>query len=276
MSMDEEDLLMVSDRGGMASGDDRPSTRAAIGAAGTTAIIGAVLAGLVSVVPQITELWQVPVVLTVAAMLLIPAVLYFRRSVQTFLQHDPTREITKYTYNPDRGILRKGAITNVSLRVETLHSILDGLVKHVPADKAKTALRNAGYEAGTTWASDFRKEYALIGAADSQGNLSELYVQWAHYDGSAGLGRLTVAVSPDRESGTVMLANSFLSTKAASFPLNHWFSGYIAGTLNDLWAKDESSKKRTAEVELVTPSSDVQTLTVFDVTVRDRGKVVHK
>lgn len=268
--MNEENLVMTSDRGGRESVDDRPSTRAAMVAAGTTAVIGAVLAGLVGVIPQIKDVWQVPTVLAVAAVLLMPAVLYLRRSVRVFLYHDSTREITKYTYNPERGVLRKGAIQNVSLRVATLHSLLDGLVKHMPVDKAKAALYDAGYEVGTTWASDFQKEYAFMGAVKRLGNFPELYVQWAHYDGSAGMGRLTVAVSPERDCGTVLLANSFLSTRSASFPLNHWFSGYIAGTLDALWSNDELGKNKVAEVELATPDKGVQTITVFDVTVRDR------
>ncbi len=232
------------------------STKEAFTAAGSAAVIGAVLTGFITVIPDIDAAWQWPVVIATSGIFILMAALFLRRSVQRFLFHDPSRDITSYIYNPERGLLFKGDIRNVAFRVDTVHALLDGIVKFVPEKDRCNALYQAGYDAGQSWSREFLKHRGTQHSLE----LSTMLIQWAHYDATAGMGRLSVAVSPELNRGTVLLANSFLSTRTSSFPLNYWFAGYIAATLNCIFT-------RRVGVILSNPTTEEQSETVFDVSV---------
>ena len=230
-------------------------------------MVGAVLAGLITAIPSIKDWWLVPVVLVLALLLIIPAALIFQRSIRTFVLHDPSREITGYQYNLELGYLRKGSTDHVALRLEAVHLILNNLLKHIPVDERKAVLYGSGYAVGETWVRDFLKEYALVGHEKVSNDYPALFEQWSYYDATAGFGRFGIAVSNKDANGSVMLYNSFLSRYPAEFPLNHYISGYIAGTLNTLWSRDKSFQGKHAVVELRKPSCAVEKMPTFDVRI---------
>lgn len=246
---------------------NQPSTRAALTAAGAAAVMGAVLAGFISAIPNIKVWWLLPVVVVVGLILIIPAALIFQRSVRTFVLHDPSREITGYSYNLELGYMRKGSIDHVALRVEAVHTILGNLIKHIPEEERKAVLYDSGYTVGETWVRDFLKEYALVGKEKVYDEYPALFEQWSYYDATAGFGRFSIAVSNRDQDGNIMLYNSFLSRYPSEFPLNHYLSGYIAGTLNALWSKDKGFQGKRAVVELRRPSTAVEKMPTFEVRI---------
>lgn len=161
-----------------------------------------------------------------------------------------------YTDNRETGILLKGDIENVSLRVSTVHSIVDTLASEIPPTARKTALYDCGRAVGQSWASEFRRELPRLGIK-RQDVLYQL-LKWSEYDATAGMGRLTVAVNPQTGEGVVTLANGFLSRASSKFPLNWWFAGYLAGTL------DELLQRKTSAL-VVNPTIDAAEMTFFHV-----------
>lgn len=246
---------------------NQPSTNAALAASGAAAVIGAILAGAISTISNTKTLWLIPVVVTIAIILLIPTALIFRRSIRMFALHDPSREITGYSYNLELGHLRKGNIDHWALRVEAVCAILDGLIMRVPQDQRKGTLYDLGYGVGETWTRDFMKEYALVGKGKISEEYPALFEQWSYYDATGGFGRFTFAVSCDAPNGTVLLYNSVLSRSITNYPLNHYFSGYIAGTINTLWERDKDLRGTRVSVELCNPSTKPQKIVSFDVRI---------
>lgn len=236
------------------------STRDALLAVVYVAGIGAVLTAFISVIPDIDAVWQWPVLISLTAALLLFLGLFLMRSVQRFFFFDPSRDVTSYMYNPERGTLYKGDIRNVALRVDTIHALVDSLVEHVPEERRRDALYEAGRVAGIAWSSQFVKQSPRPGATGANDEIPTLLLRWAHYDATAGMGRLSVAAAPDLTVGTVMLSNSFLSTLPSCFPLNYWFAGYMAATLQQLFGREVA-------VELLTPRVEQQSTTLFEARV---------
>lgn len=155
----------------------------------------------------------------------------------------------------------------MALRVEAVHTILNNLIVLIPESQRKSTLYELGYKVGESWAREFLKEYALVGYGTVGENYPTLFEQWSYYDATAGFGRFTFAVSHKDPKGTVLLYNSALSRTKSYFPLNHYFSGYIAGTINTLWAKERAFRGRSVVVELCAPSVQAEKIVAFDVRV---------
>jgi predicted hydrocarbon binding protein len=208
-------------------------------------LIVAVIGGLITVFPSITSLTEIIVATIVVLVLVVPAVLYLVRRIRRMLRRpDHVEELTGYTFNRETGILLKGKIENVALRVSTIHRLVGDLVENLAPERRSEVLFAAGHETGREWASEFRHTVATVGVDRS--DLAMQLLRWSEYDASAGMGRLSVAMTPWHKEGMVSVWNSFLSRYSTTTTLDHWFAGYIAGTLQELMG-------RRFAVELVEP-----------------------
>jgi hypothetical protein len=222
-------------------------------------IVVAVTGGLIAVLPSLDSLWSVAGVLVIAAAgITTSTVILLREARRLIVRRDWGEEFTAYEFDEETGVLVKGAIANVSLRVETIHVVLDRLVDAIPAAQKEAVLRDAGYAAGAKWAREFRKTLWQSGLRKDED--ARQLLRWSEYDATAGMGRLIVAMDSDFRDGSVMLLNSFLSRSDASFPLNYWFAGYIAGTMDELFGGSH-------EVKLEDPSARAAALVGFRVSV---------
>jgi len=238
---------------------DGPS-RESISVGLATSLIVAVIGGLIAVLPSLDTAWSVAGVLVVAAMgIATSTVVLLREARRLVVRQDWGEKFTAYEYDEEIGVLLKGEIENVSLRVETIHVVLDKLVAAIPEERKEESLRAAGYAAGAKWAGEFRRTLWQSGLREGE-DIRQL-LRWSEYDATAGMGRLSVAMDTNFQNGFVMLHNSFLSRTSASFPLNYWFAGYIAGTMDELF-------DGTHEVELQDPSQDTAALVAFRVAAR--------
>lgn len=223
-----------------------------------SSVIVAAIGGLIAVLPSLDSAWSVAGVLVIAtAGIATSTVVLLREARRLVVRQDWGEKFTAYEYDEEVGVLLKGEIENVSLRVETIHVVLDKLVAAIPDDRKEAVLREAGYAAGAKWASEFRRTLWQSGLRSGE-DIRQL-LRWSEYDATAGMGRLSVAMDTNFRNGFVMLHNSFLSRTRASFPLNYWFAGYIAGTMDELFDS-------THEVDLQDPSRDADPLVAFQVT----------
>lgn len=237
----------------MSDGSQREVTTAGVAAAVAVTAVG----GLIGAIPALDAWWKIAAILAVVVAILaftVPVV--FKEARRLVARRDRGEELVAYTFEEETGVLLKGKIPNVSLRVETIHATIDKLVEAVPQERREEVLHDAGYAVGENWALEFGATLWHHGLR--RGEVAQQLLTWSEYDATAGMGRLIVAMEPDLRSGTVMLLNSFLSKASASFPLNHWFAGYIAGTMDALFAGHY-------EVELQEPSSEAATLVGFRV-----------
>lgn len=213
------------------------------------------------VLPSLPKGARLPVGLAIAGLVVVAGALYLLRSLRrqiAFTARSLLTSLESFQVDTEAGALLKGNIANVSLRRETLHDMLDGILKEVDDGRRAQLLYEIGRTTGESWGRDFETECrrAKLGAKDLAGKLAT----WADYDASAGMGKLAFDVTHTGE-GTVEVTNSFLSDKPAATPLNHWFSGYIAGTMTHLLGRD-------VRVTLQDPSHQRQLLTSFEIAPR--------
>ena len=196
-------------------------------AAAVTAVPLLIAAGI-SVIPALHGVWETAIGIAVLTAITVVVGVQIARSARRLLiAQAADLEVVAYTDDRQTGILLKGDIENVSLRVATIHRIIDALTRAIPEAARQSALYDCGLEVGENWVSDFQKELPKL-EIKRDDILSQL-LKWGEYDATAGMGRLTVAVNPTTGEGLVVLANSFLSRAPSSFPLNWWFAGYLAG-----------------------------------------------
>jgi predicted hydrocarbon binding protein len=192
-----------------------------------------VIGGLIAVFPDINTTAEILVAAIVVVVVVLPAGYYLVSRIRRLIaspEHE--EELTGYTFNPEAGVLLKGSIENVALRVGTVQRLVDALSEALDERESRAVLFEAGYGTGKEWAAEFRKTVESVGIA--RRDVTRQLTRWAEYDASAGMGRLSIAVTPCYPTGMVLLSNSFLSRRSGHVHLNHWFSGYIAGTLEEL------------------------------------------
>jgi hypothetical protein len=184
--------------------------------------------------PAIPDQYRLIVGVTVGILVLAALTAWLARSLRREIRRGTaslTSLLTGYLSDIASGTLFKGAIRNASLRVSTIHQIVDVLVAAIPDDDQRKTLRSAGYEVGRSWGRDFRAECRRTGMEKQ--SLADRLSLWAHYDSMAGLGRFEFALS-NAGYGSVILRNGFLSQQDCRAPLDYFFAGYIEGTLEEL------------------------------------------
>jgi len=237
---------------------DTPNARRDTGilAAAVTAV-PLLVAACISVIPQLGGVW--PTAGGVAVLIVITVVVgvqIVRSARRLLVGQGVDTEIVAYTDDRESGVLLKGKIENVALRVSTIHLIVDSLTRAIPETDRREALYRCGMTVGSSWVDDFRRQLPTL-EIDRHDVLRQI-LKWSEYDATAGMGRLTVAVDPRTGEGLVALANSFLSRNPSGFALNWWFAGYLAGSLNGLLDKRLS-------VDLMDTTHAAQTTTFFQV-----------
>lgn len=194
----------------------------------------------------------------IGATLLIGGGYLFLRFLLRVFTHAATTvadAVVRYSVDPQAGALFKGRVKNVSLRTATLHRLLDTMVQNVPEPQRHEVLYQSGMEIGASWGVDLEALCRDMKLATD--DLNGRFELWVRYDATAGMGAMDIDVAP-HGSGSVTVRNSFLSDIGASTPLNYWFAGYIAGTLEHILGQ-------SVTVELVEPSTHRQTVTRFTV-----------
>jgi hypothetical protein len=226
--------------------------------AAAVAAVPLLLAAGIGVVPQLHSLWlQVTVIAAMLAIGVIVGVRIVRSARNLLLGQSADADVVKYEDDRETGVLLKGKIANVSLRVSTMHRIVDTLTLAIPEGHRQRALYDCGCDVGKNWVADFRHELPRLEIAPD--DLLRQLLKWSEYDATAGMGRLTVVVNPRTGDGLIGLANGFLSRAAAGFPLNWWFAGYLAGTLHELLGQK-------VDVEVIDPTAEASATTFFRVT----------
>ena len=224
---------------------------------GTFLLIGGIAVPVITslFLPAIPEGARVPVGVGIGSLLLLVGAILLVGSLRQEIRNATAllANLEDHKFDLDKGRMFKGNVRNASLRTTTIHDLVDNILRAVPADERDRVLLAAGYQTGISWGPEFEAECRR--AEMSKDELEEKLELWSHYDASAGLGRLTLNVS-ENGHGEVILENSFLSDKEACHALNHWFSGYIAGTLYHVL-------DRRVKVELATPSTGIQRRTHF-------------
>jgi hypothetical protein len=234
-------------------------------AAAVTAIPLLVASGI-SVIPQLHGVWPTAIGVAVLAVIVVVVGVQIVRSARNLLVGQAVdTEVVAYTDDRQTGILLKGDIQNVSLRVSTTHRIVDALAHAIPLASRQEALYNCGVEVGKSWVADFHRELPRLEIAHD--DIAMQLLKWSEYDATAGMGRLTIAVDPSTGDGLVVLSNSFLSRMPSRFALNWWFAGYLAGSLNELLG-------RPISVSLIDPTSDATRTTMFHVSAESHDPEV--
>ncbi|MFC1786670.1 V4R domain-containing protein [Halobacteriota archaeon] len=149
-----------------------------------------------------------------------------------------------YRIDDEEGVLWKGSIRNVSLRVVTIQTILKQFKNTfdengLSEDEYKETLKRAGYDIGKGFAKDFKI------VLDEQQVQERKEVQkflnlWSDYDATAGFGRFTFNLDFTHLFGTVVLKNSFLIYNVINGRTSHcaFMEGYIAGVIKAVTKKD--------------------------------------
>jgi hypothetical protein len=238
----------------MRNGDQIPWREVVVSIVGGIGI--PVVASLV--LPALPKGARLPVGLAIGGIVLVAGALYGLRSLRRQIAASEQLLLSSlegYQVDSEAGALLKGNISNVSLRRTTLHDMIDGIAQAVDSERRASLLYEIGHATGESWGRDFETECrrAKLGATDLKSKLA----LWADYDASAGMGRLSFDLAQDGE-GAAVVANSFLSDSPAATPLNHWFSGYLAGTLSHLLGHEVA-------VTLVDPTPQRQLVTTFHV-----------
>lgn len=208
--------------------------------------------------PALPKSLRVPVGIGVGALVIVAGVMLLVRHLRHEIK-DAAQQVLMslegYDTDLEAGTLLKGNISNVSLRIATLHDLMDSILQAVPEERRDEVLHRAGQAAGASWGADFEAECRR--AKMDMSDLAEKLDLWSSYDASAGMGKMDLDISSDA-FGKVVLTNSFLSEKPACHPLNHWFAGYLAGTLRHVL-------DRRVMVTLEKPSLERQRTTHFTV-----------
>jgi predicted hydrocarbon binding protein len=223
-------------------------------------VFGGIVVPIVTslILPALPKGARVPVGVGIGATLLVGGGVLFLQFLRRVFAHAATTvadTLERYSVDPQTGGLFKGRIRNVSLRTATIHRLLDTIVQNVPEAQRHEVLYRAGEEIGTSWGADLE---ALCRDMDlDSDDTTGRFELWARYDATAGMGAMDIDVAA-KGSGSVTVRNSFLSDMVSSTPLNYWFAGYIAGTLEHLLGQ-------SVIVELVEPSTHRQVITRFAV-----------
>lgn len=226
-------------------------------AAGVAALPLLLAAGI-GIVPQLPGVWLEALASSLLLIIASIAAIWIVRGARNLvLGQSVNSEIVGYKDDRETGVLLKGAIANVSLRVTTMHRIVDSLTNVIPESDRQDALYSCGWDVGRSWVSDFRHELPKLKIESN--DIGRQILKWSEYDATAGMGRSTIAVNEDSGEGLAIMANSFLSRTLASFPLDWWFAGYLAGSLQELLG-------RAITVELIDPSSEPSPTALFRIT----------
>lgn len=183
------------------------------------------------------------VVIIISTAIFIILVLFYLYRVR--IQHTVAKVLTGYKLNVDEGVIYKGNLRNVAVRLETFHKTLEYFVRACP-DTYEDTLRAAGKAVGSSFVDDFRGEL-ISGSLDASG-LQRTLEMWSTYDAAAGFGKFDFSDVRDGIVGckTVYLRNPFLADRKLGGErcLCSWVEGYVEGCLESITNAEFEVHKR--------------------------------
>ena len=155
---------------------------------------------------------------------------------------DRRQTILSYQVHEDTGLLMKGHVRNVAMRVDTMTELIEALAQDRPGSTPEARLKEAGIEVGKSWSSAFATIRQRERSASSH---EEQLALWSEYDATAGWGRFDFHLNEEGH-GSVTLRNGFLSkafeapacddTAGAHGPcLEHFVAGYLQATIRSIF-----------------------------------------
>lgn len=161
---------------------------------------------------------------------------------------DRRQTMLSYQVHEETGILMKGHVRNVAMRVGTMTELVEALAQDRPGSTPEARLKEAGIEVGRSWS----RAFATIRQRERRtSGREEQLALWSEYDATAGWGRFDFHLN-DEGHGSVTLRNSFLS-KALDPPggeagtgtgagaearrpcLEQFVAGYLEATLTSIF-----------------------------------------
>jgi hypothetical protein len=132
------------------------------------------------------------------------------------------------------GEVKKGAIRNVELRLQTVQEILLSALLADP-NRQVEALYETGVEWGENWSKDFAKIEDSLDVSTPH-RVQSVLEDWSFYDATAGMGRINFSYGSEGLPTEAAVVNGFLSIERDGADLRNLIGGYIAGSLNGLLA----------------------------------------
>jgi hypothetical protein len=136
--------------------------------------------------------------------------------------------------NLAQGTLTKGDMRNVSLRIETIWTLMKSFESAIDdSRKFEQSLFEAGRKVGTTFATDLHRYLRSknVVPADNEALLR----LWTYYDSSAGMGHFALGqYDEERMKLTIELTNSFLVDSFVPHTFCKFMDGYLFGFINEV------------------------------------------
>jgi hypothetical protein len=121
---------------------------------------------------------------------------------------DRRQTVLSYQVHDDTGLLMKGHVRNVAMRVDTMTELIEALGQNLGGLTPEEHLKAAGIAVGTSWSKAFTAIRQREKRASSH---EEQLALWSDYDATAGWGRFEFHLNAEGH-GSVTLRNGFLST----------------------------------------------------------------
>lgn len=153
--------------------------------------------------------------------------------------------LLSYQVHEDTGLLMKGHVRNVAMRVDTMTDLIETLARDVAGRSPEERLKEAGIEVGRSWSSAFANIRQRERRASSR---TEQLALWSQYDATAGWGRFEFHLN-DEGHGSVTLRNGFLSksheaddgagaARGRRTSLEHFIAGYLETTISRVFGTE--------------------------------------
>lgn len=136
--------------------------------------------------------------------------------------------------NIEKGLLLKGEIRNIELRMATIRTLLLSFVDEKDP-QSNEILYAVGYKWGIDWSTDLTK----VASQEDQtiASRQQLLMDWSYYDASAGLGSLRFDFDKSGIPSRVHALNSFAAISSENVDMRNLLGGYIAGTITGMFGR---------------------------------------
>jgi hypothetical protein len=155
---------------------------------------------------------------------------------------DRRQSVLSYQVHDDTGLLMKGHVRNVAMRVDTMTELIEALGQDVAGRTPEEHLKAAGIAVGKSWSSAFMNIRQREKRASSH---EEQLSLWSDYDATAGWGRFEFHLNAEGH-GSVTLRNGFLSKcqdekenpgspTGRKLCLEHFIAGYLEQSISSIF-----------------------------------------
>lgn len=199
-------------------------------------VVGVPIAALIEVALHNASLTTLQTTLIVSgAVLALVIIVTLWRLLGYAREIERRQSILSYQVNENTGILMKGQVRNVALRVDTINELVDALAS-LDGNTREERLIEAGKAVGKSWVEAFTKIRQKEKRAKSHEEQLEL---WTEYDATAGWGKFDFHLNSDGH-GSVTLRNGFLSGETDRGCRELFLAGYLEATLERIYSTEIS------------------------------------